>query len=261
MLWSTDWTRLLLRYVSRESVFLSHIAKFLFCTKTNLFSTVSGLDYEQIEKTMKRIVTEEQPFERLEISKEDLLRLFGVRAHWKIAPPYWSFSILFSTIHSKFAFSMRKFIHQQQRSIGKLRLNRSLMLMIDLFRCGPLIDLCRGPHIRNTGKVKAFAVTKVREEWEERLKLSDCYTLEFVDVLGGRSSSGNAPASLWYFLSRCETTEGMEASARRSSEKKPSQNWSRTRSLLLSWAQPWLVLLLPEGSSYLQQTYRISSRE
>lgn len=27
---------------------------------------------------MKRIVKEEQPFERLEISKEDLLRLFGV---------------------------------------------------------------------------------------------------------------------------------------------------------------------------------------
>jgi threonyl-tRNA synthetase len=28
---------------------------------------------------MKRIVKEEQPFERLEISKEDLLRLFGVK--------------------------------------------------------------------------------------------------------------------------------------------------------------------------------------
>jgi len=30
---------------------------------------------------MKRIVKEEQPFERLEISKEDLLRLFGVKNH------------------------------------------------------------------------------------------------------------------------------------------------------------------------------------
>ena len=67
-------------YLENRYVF-SRISKFLFCTKTNLFSTVSGLDYEQIEKTMKRIVTEEQPFERLEISKEDLLRLFGVRTH------------------------------------------------------------------------------------------------------------------------------------------------------------------------------------
>lgn len=40
--------------------------------------TVSGFDYDPLEKTMKRIVKEEQPFERLEISKEDLLRLFGV---------------------------------------------------------------------------------------------------------------------------------------------------------------------------------------
>jgi len=45
----------------------------------NINRTVSGFDYEPLEKTMKRIVKEEQPFERLEISKEDLLRLFGVR--------------------------------------------------------------------------------------------------------------------------------------------------------------------------------------
>ena len=28
-------------------------------------------------------------------------------------------------------------------------------------RCGSLIDLCRGPHVRHTGKVKAMAITKV----------------------------------------------------------------------------------------------------
>ncbi|CAF3787285.1 unnamed protein product, partial [Rotaria magnacalcarata] len=39
--------------------------------------TVSGLDYDPLEKVMKKITKEEQPFERLEISKEDLLRLFG----------------------------------------------------------------------------------------------------------------------------------------------------------------------------------------
>ena len=31
-----------------------------------------------------------------------------------------------------------------------------------LFRCGPLIDLCRGPHVRHTGKIKAMQVTKVQ---------------------------------------------------------------------------------------------------
>ena len=33
--------------------------------------------------------------------------------------------------------------------------------MLLLCRCGPLIDLCRGPHVRHTGKVKAMQITKV----------------------------------------------------------------------------------------------------
>lgn len=30
-----------------------------------------------------------------------------------------------------------------------------------LVRCGPLIDLCRGPHVRHTGKIKAMKIYKV----------------------------------------------------------------------------------------------------
>ena len=30
-----------------------------------------------------------------------------------------------------------------------------------VYKCGPLIDLCRGPHVRHTGKVKAMMITKV----------------------------------------------------------------------------------------------------
>lgn len=29
-----------------------------------------------------------------------------------------------------------------------------------VYKCGNLIDLCRGPHVANTGKVKAFATTR-----------------------------------------------------------------------------------------------------
>jgi threonyl-tRNA synthetase len=29
-----------------------------------------------------------------------------------------------------------------------------------VYRCGPLIDLCMGPHVPNTGRIKAFATTK-----------------------------------------------------------------------------------------------------
>lgn len=30
-----------------------------------------------------------------------------------------------------------------------------------VYRCGPMVDLCVGPHIPDTGKIKAFMVTKV----------------------------------------------------------------------------------------------------
>jgi len=32
---------------------------------------------------------------------------------------------------------------------------------VTLYRCGPLIDLCRGPHIPHTGRIKAIAMTRV----------------------------------------------------------------------------------------------------
>lgn len=35
-----------------------------------------------------------------------------------------------------------------------------------VYRCGPLIDLCRGPHVPHTGRVKAFTITKVIKTYE-----------------------------------------------------------------------------------------------
>lgn len=31
-----------------------------------------------------------------------------------------------------------------------------------VYRCGPLIDLCLGPHVPHTGRIKSLAITKVR---------------------------------------------------------------------------------------------------
>lgn len=42
---------------------------------------VSNADFPTIEAIMKKIVKEKQPFERLEVSKEDLLKMFDVRFH------------------------------------------------------------------------------------------------------------------------------------------------------------------------------------
>lgn len=42
-------------------------------------SVVSQNDYESLETVVKNVIKEKQPFERLEISKEDLLKMFKVR--------------------------------------------------------------------------------------------------------------------------------------------------------------------------------------
>lgn len=42
---------------------------------------VSAVDHPSIETLMRNIVKERQPFERLELAKEDLLRMFEVRMH------------------------------------------------------------------------------------------------------------------------------------------------------------------------------------
>ncbi|CAI9717594.1 threonine--tRNA ligase 1, cytoplasmic-like isoform X2 [Octopus vulgaris] len=86
---------------------------------------VSSNDYNTLETAVKSIVKEKQPFERLEVKKEDLLEMFK---------------------YNKF----------KQRILNE----KVTTPTTTVYRCGSLIDLCRGPHIRHTGKVKALAVTK-----------------------------------------------------------------------------------------------------
>uniref|UniRef100_A0A671X989 threonine--tRNA ligase n=1 Tax=Sparus aurata TaxID=8175 RepID=A0A671X989_SPAAU len=53
------------------------------------------------------------------------------------------------------------------------------------FRCGPLIDLCRGPHVRHTGKIKALKVHKNSSTyWEGKADmetLQRIYGISFPD--------------------------------------------------------------------------------
>lgn len=86
---------------------------------------VSNLDFPVLENVVKTIIKDKQPFERLEMKKEDLLEMF----------------------------KYNEFKHR----ILKEKVNTPTTTV---YRCGPLIDLCRGPHIRHTGKIKSFKVTK-----------------------------------------------------------------------------------------------------
>eukprot|EP00128_Syssomonas_multiformis_P005315 Colp12_sorted_trinity150504_noHs@25081 len=105
--------------------------------------SVSSTDFPALDKMAKKVSDEKQVFERLEIKKEDLLEMFK---------------------HNPF----------------KVRIlnERVDTPTTTVYRCGPLIDLCRGPHVRHTGKIKAMAVTKTSSSYWEGKK--ECETLQRV---------------------------------------------------------------------------------
>ncbi|XP_066584638.1 threonine--tRNA ligase 1, cytoplasmic isoform X2 [Prorops nasuta] len=112
---------------------------------------ISATEFPYLESLYKNIVKEKQPFERLEMKKEDLLEMFKYNQ-----------------------FKVR---------ILKEKVNTPTTTV---YRCGPLIDLCRGPHVRHTGKVKAIKITKNSSTyWEGNLNaesLQRVYGISFPDT-------------------------------------------------------------------------------
>lgn len=112
---------------------------------------VSENDFKVLDDVVKGIVKEKQPFERLEMKKSDLLEMFK---------------------YNKFKVRI---------------LNEKVDTeTTTVYKCGPLIDLCRGPHVRNTGKIKAMAITKNSATyWEgnaEAESLQRIYGISFPDT-------------------------------------------------------------------------------
>jgi len=79
-----------------------------------------------VEAEVNKIVKQKQTFERLVITKEEGLELFADNP-FKV-----------SILQTKVPDGGRTTV----------------------YRCGDLIDLCRGPHVPHTGKIKAFAATR-----------------------------------------------------------------------------------------------------
>nr|XP_039248388.1 threonine--tRNA ligase 1, cytoplasmic-like isoform X1 [Styela clava] len=107
-------------------------------------------DFPALENVMRSVLKEKQEFERLEVKKEHLLEMF------KYNP-----------------FKLR---------ILNEKVNTPTTTV---YRCGPLIDLCRGPHVRHTGKIKAFQLYKNSASyWEGKAdaeSLQRIYGISFPD--------------------------------------------------------------------------------
>ncbi|XP_006875437.1 PREDICTED: threonine--tRNA ligase, cytoplasmic-like isoform X1 [Chrysochloris asiatica] len=111
---------------------------------------VSSNDFSSLETLCKKIIKEKQAFERLEVTKETLLEMFK---------------------YNKFKCRI---------------LNEKVTTpTTTVYRCGPLIDLCRGPHVRHTGKIKTLKIHKNSSTyWEGKADmetLQRIYGISFPD--------------------------------------------------------------------------------
>ena len=82
---------------------------------------------EKIEQEMKKIISQNEQFQRQEISKKETQRLF-------------------QSLNETYKLEILKEIPEEKVSI---------------YKNGDFIDLCRGPHIESTGKIKTFKLLSV----------------------------------------------------------------------------------------------------
>ncbi|ODQ78479.1 hypothetical protein BABINDRAFT_84950 [Babjeviella inositovora NRRL Y-12698] len=87
---------------------------------------VSQADFANLEGVAKKAIAEKQKFERLVLTKEQLLEMFNYNKY------------------------------KQYLILSKIPDGTSTTV----YRCGPLIDMCRGPHVPHTGRIKTFKILK-----------------------------------------------------------------------------------------------------
>lgn len=85
-------------------------------------------DLPRIEGEMQKIITEDLPFERLELTREEAAKYLKEQGqHFKLER-----------------------LHDVPEGDT-----------ITFFKCGDFMDLCRGPHVESTGKIRAFQLLNV----------------------------------------------------------------------------------------------------
>ncbi len=146
-------------------------------------------DLEKIEAEMKKIIKENLPFERFELSREEALEFFGEKNE---------------TYKSELIDDLPE---------GEI---------ISCYRQGDWCDLCAGPHLPSTGKLKAVKLTSVAGAYwrgDERNKMLQ-------RILIGRTPT----------------------SPRRSQEKGPPSAWSRVGVVQHTRGRPGVPLFPPQGN-------------
>jgi threonyl-tRNA synthetase len=106
---------------------------------------ISSDDFDKIETEMKKIIKENQPFERVVVSRDEAIRLANEGQLGALGP---------RPMPSKFKLDILRGIPDEEE--------------ISLYRNGDFTDLCAGPHVMRTGNIGAFKLTSIASAYYKR---------------------------------------------------------------------------------------------
>lgn len=172
--------------------------------------TVSEDDYAVLEESIKKILKEKQLFERIEVSKEDALEIFK---------------------YNKFKVEM---LRDKVPEGG----------YCSVYRCGDLIDPCKGPHVLDTSRVKSFKIVKNSSSYwradANKESLQRIYGISFPD-----------PKELAAWVKRMEELKSIH----HKTIGKKQQLW-----FTHEWA-PGMFFFLPNGQFIFNQLMKLMEAE
>lgn len=137
-----------------------------------LEDTLSPEDLEKFEKVMRRKISEKQEFERIEVPIDEAIAMFG-------------------TMNQDFKVELLNDLKTRGTTavsdLGDENLVGSDVSSVSVYKTGDFVDLCRGPHIPHTGKIRpdAFKLTRVSGAYwrgdQSRAQMQRVYGVAFED--------------------------------------------------------------------------------
>ncbi len=134
---------------------------------------ISEDDFKKIETEMKKIIREDQPFERF-------TKIIGEAIAWakEVRQPY---KLELLNDLSRSGTTSAKDIDVEE--LGVEGDGESRVAEVSFYRNGNFTDLCRGPHIASTGKVGVFKLMRVSGAYwrgkESNLQMQRVYGVGF----------------------------------------------------------------------------------
>lgn len=113
--------------------------------------TISEEDFAKIEKKMRGIIAQDQPFERFELPIDEAI------AWAKDAGQPYKLELLNDL--KRAGTTVAKDLNTEE--LGTIADGDSEVDHVSFYRNGKFTDLCRGPHVTSTGKVGAFKLMRI----------------------------------------------------------------------------------------------------